>query len=208
MLLFLFEIKFRLCSCLQAADVLVVAGYNEDACGYHNQKGYGVAASEDEEHDGKQNRKAHGCHRHKADGEKNDYKDCEADQPCAPIDKPNACKKGHNGFSALEIVPHGESVAEHAAKERKCRRKLSLTVHICNNKLCQEYGKNGFANVDCHNAKGCGCKAVESFKIGKARVFAALLTNILAINQARENDSTVNTAKQISKGGKCQAIEI
>ena len=183
MLLFLFEIKFRLCSLSQSFDVLVVTGNNEDACGCHNRECDRVTATEDEERDGKQNRKAHRCHRHKADSEQNDDKNAKANESCAPIDKPYTCQKGHNGFAALEIVPHGERVAKHATKERKCGGKLPCTVGALHNKLCQKYGENGFANVDCHNGKGCRSKAMKSFKVGKAGVFAAKCANILFVNQ-------------------------
>ncbi len=208
LLFFLLQIKLRLCSRSQAADVLVVAGDDKDACGCHNDECDGVTASEHEQGYGEKHRKAHRCHRHKADGEKNDYKNCEADQSCAPIDKPNACKEGHNGFSTFEIVPHGECVSEHATKHCKSRGKLSLAKSMLHYKFCKQYGENGFANINCHNGKGCGGKTVESLEVGKTGVFAAKCANILPINQARENNCTVNTAKQIGKRGKCQAIQI
>ena len=187
---------------------MVVAGNDEDACGCHNHKGYGVATSENEDHDGKQNRKAHRCHRHKSDGKENGYKNREANKSCAPIDKPNACKECHNGFSAFEIVPNGERVTKHTAKKCHSGGKLPCSISVLHYEFCKENGENGFANVDCHYAKGCGGKAVKSFKIGKAGVFATEFSNILFINQAREDDSTVYAAKQISKCGKCQTIEI
>ena len=208
LLFFLLQIKLRLCSRSQAADVLVVTGNDEDACGCHNDEGDGIAASEHKQGYGEQNRKAHRCHRHKADGEKNDYKNREADQSCAPIDKPHTCQEGHNGFAALEVIPYGECVAKHTTKKCKSSGKLSCTVGVLHDKFCQKYGKNGFANVDCHNGKGCWSEAVESFEIGKAGVFASKLANILFINQTGENNGTVDSAKQICKRGKCQTIEI
>lgn len=162
---------------------MVVAGYDEDACHCHDHKGYGVTASEDEEHDGKQHRKAHRCHRHKANGEQNDYKDGKADQSCAPIDKPHACKEGQYCLSPLETVPHGECVPEHTTKECGGRAELCFSVKVSHNKVCYKHGENGLANVDCHNSKGCGGKAVETFEIGKARILAAKLANILFIHQ-------------------------
>ena len=187
---------------------MVVAGDDEDACGCHNHECDRVAASEREQGYGEKHRKAHRCHRHKADGEKNDYKNCEADQSCAPIDKPYAGKECHNGFSAFEIVPHGECVTKHTTKERKSGGKLSCTIGALHNKLCQKYGKNGFANVDCHNGKGCRGKAVEAFEIGKAGIFAPELANVFFINQTGEDNGTVDSAKQICKCGKSQTVEI
>ena len=194
LLFFLFQIEFRLCSCLQAADVLVVTGDNEDACGCHNNQRNNVATSEDEKHDGKQNRKAHRCHRHKADSEQNDDKNAKANQSCAPIDKPHACKEGHNGFAAFEVIPNRERMAEHTTKHCKSSGKLSLAKSMLHYKFCKQYGENGFANINCHNGKGCGGKTVESLEIGKTGVFAAKCANILFVNQARENNRAVDTA--------------
>ena len=208
MLLFLFKIEFRLCSCLQSADVLVVAGDDEDACGCHDHKCDRVTASEDEKHDGKQNRKAHRCHRHKANGEKNGYENSETNQSCAPIDKPYACKEGKNRLSTLEIVPYRERVANHTAKERGGCGKLSCPISILHYKLCKEHRKDGFANVNRHNTKGCGGEAVETFEIGKTGVFATKLANVLAVNQAREDNGAVDAAQKISKYGKCRTIQI
>ena len=185
---------------------MMVAGYDENACHCHNDKGYGVTASKDEEHDGKQHRKAHRCHRHKADSEKNDYKDSEADEPCAPINKPHTCKEGQHRFSALEAVPHGESVAEHTTKERGGRAKLCDTIKMSHYKICRENGENGLANVNGKHAKGRRGKAVKSFEVGKARVFAAKLADVLAIYQAREDNRAIYTTKQISQDGKGKAI--
>ena len=208
LLFFLLQIEFRLCSCSQAADVLVVTGNDEDACGCHNDKGKRVTASDCKERYGEKHRKAHRCHRHKTDGKENGYKNREADKSCAPIHKPNACKECHNGFSAFEIVPNGECVAKHTAKKCHSGGKLPCSISVLHYEFCKENGENGFANVDCHYTKGCGGKAMKSFKIGKAGVFATELSDILFINQAREDDSTVYAAKQISEGGKCQTIEI
>ena len=207
-LLFLFEIEFRLCSGSQSADVLVVTGDHEDACYCHDYKRYGVVASENEEHDGKQHRKAHRCHRHKANGKENDYKDGKADKSCAPIDKPYASKEGKNRLSTLEIVPYGERVSEHTTKECGSCGKLPFPISILHYKLGKQYGKNGFANINRHYAKGCGGKSVKSLEIGKAGVFTTKLTDILAINQAREDNGAVDTAQKISKYGKCRTIQI
>ena len=187
---------------------MVVAGYNENACHCHNDKGYGVAASKNEEHDGKQHRKAHRCHRHKADGEKNNYKDSKADQSRAPINEPHACKKGQHRFSALEAVPHGECVAKHTTKECGGRAKLRGSVKMSHDKTCRENGENGLANVNGKHAKGSGSKAMESFEIGKARVFAAKLADVLFIHQAREDHRAVNAAQQISQNSKGKRIKI
>ena len=187
---------------------MVVTGNDEDACGCHNHKGERITASEHEQGYGEQHRKAHRCHRHKADSEKNNYENCKTDESCTPIDKPYTCEECHNGFATLEVIPYGECVSKHTTKERKSGGKLSFTVGVLHDKFCQKYGKNGFANVDCHNGKGCGSEAVESFEIGKAGVFAPKLANIFFINQAGENNGTVDSAKQICKRGKCQTIEI
>lgn len=208
LLFFLLQIEFRLCSRSQAADILVVAGYYENACDCHNHECDRVTATEDEEHDGKQNRKAHRCHRHKANGEKNGYKNSETNQSCAPIDKPYACKEGKNRLSTLEIVPYGECVPKHTTKERGSCGKLSFPIGILHYKLCKEHRKDGFANVNRHNAKGCGGEAVESFEIGKAGVFAAKCADILFVNQARENNRAVDAAQKISKYSKCRTIQI
>ena len=187
---------------------MVMADDDENACYCHNHKRYGVTAAENEEHDGKQHGKTHRCHRHKADGEQNSYKNGKADQSCAPINKPHACKEGQHCLAPLEIVPHGECVAEHTTKECGCCGKLSCSKGVVHYKSRDEHGKNGFANVDCHNAKGCRCEAVESLEIGKTGVFAAKLADIFFINQARENNGTIYAAKQIGKRGKCQTIQI
>lgn len=185
---------------------MVVAGYNENACHCHDHKGYGVAASKDEEHDGKQNRKAHRCHRHKADGEQNDYKDGKADESCTPIDKPYACEEGQYRLSPLEAIPHGECVAEHTTKECGCCGKLSCSKGVVHYKSCDQHGKNGFANVDRHNTKGCRSEAVESLEVGKAGIFAAELSNIFFVYQAREDNGTVDATKQICHYGKGKAV--
>ena len=187
---------------------MVVAGYYENACGCHNHKGDGVAATEDEKCYGIKHRKAHGCHRHKADGEQNDYKNAKADESCAPINKPYTCQEGKDCLATLEIVPYGERVAEHTTKERESGGKLSLSIGILHNQFCKQYGENGFTNVDCHNGKGCGGKAVETLEIGETGVFTAKLANVLFINQTRKNDSTVDASKQIGKRGKCRTIQI
>ena len=187
---------------------MVVTGYNEDACHCHNDKGYGVAASENEKNYGEKYRKAHGCHRHKTDGEQNDHKNGKADQSCAPIDKPHACKEGQHCFSALEIIPQGERVTKHTTKERGGSGKLSCPKGMIHYKSCDQHGKNGFANIDRHYTKGCRSEAVESFEVGKAGIFAAELSNIFFVYQAREDNGTVDATQEVSKSGKCQTIQI
>jgi len=181
---------------------LVVTGDYEDACYCHNHKCCGVTASKDEEHDGKQHRKAHRCHRHESNGEKNDYEDSKTDKSCAPIDEPYACKEGHNSLTALKIIPHGECVTEHTAKKCRGCTKLCSVIEMPHYKSCGKHGENGFANVDSHNAKGCGGKSVKSLEIGKAGVFTTKLTDILAINQARKDNGTIDAPQEVSKSGK------
>ncbi len=161
---------------------MVMACYNEDACYCHNGKREPIAATENEKCYGKQNGKAHRGNRHKTHCEQKGYKNSKTDQSCAPIDEPYACKKGHNRLAALEIIPHGECVAEHTAKQCGRRAELCGTVQMPHYKARRKHWENGFANVDRHHAKGRRGEAVESFEIGKAGVFASKLTDILTID--------------------------
>lgn len=187
---------------------MVVADDDKDACHCHDDQGDGVTASEREQGYGEKHCKAHRCHRHEADGEQNDDKNGKADQPCEPVNKPHACKEGEHCLAPLKAVPDGECVTEHATKKGCRRAKLGFSVQRSNGKSCGKNGKNRFANVDRHNAKGCGGKAVDALKIGKTGVFAAKLANVLAVNQAREDNGAVDAAEQIGNGGKRQASEI
>ena len=185
---------------------MVVTGDDEDACHCHNHKRYGVAATENEEHDGKQNGKTHRCHRHKADGEQNGYKNGKTDQSCAPINKPHAGEEGQHRFSPFKSIPHGECVPKHTTKECGSRAELCGSVKVSHNKVCYKYWENGLANINGKHAKGCGGKAVETFEVGKARILTAKLADVLFIHQAREDDRAVYSTKQICHYGKGKAI--
>ena len=106
----------------------MVARDDENACDCHDDQGDSVTAAEREQGYGEKHRKAHRCHRHKADGEQNEDKNGKADQSREPVDKPHTGEEGEHRLAALEAVPDGKCVTEHATKECCCCAKLGFSM--------------------------------------------------------------------------------
>ena len=107
---------------------MVVAGYDENACKYHDYQSNRITATKCKEGYGEKHRKAHRCHRHKADGEQNEDKNGKTDQSREPVDKPHTGEEGEHRLAALETVPDGKCVTEHATKECCCCAKLGFSM--------------------------------------------------------------------------------
>ena len=135
------------------------------------------------EHDRAYQRRRARSERHELAGKQDDKEHAHCHERHTPVDKPNGGESGKKALAAFKLIPDGEAVTEHGTESGELRAELPETEICFHHPGSQKNRQRCLNNIKNQHQPGDDTVAVDALIVGKARIFAAELTDILVMEQ-------------------------